>query len=211
MRAVAATAVADFRERTRRQSYVVIVAAAVLLGYLTLPPADSQWTIVDLGGYRGLYNSTYVGTATALAGGLWLMLGGFYVVRGTVTRDQRTGVGELLAASPLSRVGYLRGEVRQQLAGAHLDGRCARRDSVVYRSPRQRVRTVDPLERCSRRTSADRAVLAMTAAAACFSTRSRVCVPVSATLCGSSVGWSRRSPVGELLWGRAGTGEGLDA
>ncbi len=153
MRAVAATAVADFRERTRRQSYVVIVAAAVLLGYLTLPPADSQWTIVDLGGYRGLYNSTYVGTATALAGGLWLMLGGFYVVRGTVTRDQRTGVGELLAASPLSRVGYLLGKFGSNLLVLiSMAGALAATALVLQIAP---VASPAPSTRwrCSRRTS----------------------------------------------------------
>jgi ABC-type transport system involved in multi-copper enzyme maturation permease subunit len=66
--------------------------------------------ILDAGGYRGLYDGAWVGTTTALAGGLWLMLGGFYVVRGTVTRDRLTGVGQVLAATPLSRATYLLGK-----------------------------------------------------------------------------------------------------
>jgi hypothetical protein len=75
------------------------------------PPADSVWVIMDAGGYRGLYDGAWVGTVTALAGGLWLMLGGFYVVRGTITRDRLTGVGQVLAATPLSRPTYLLGKL----------------------------------------------------------------------------------------------------
>jgi len=100
VRVLSALAVADFRERTRRPAYLVTLAAAVALGYLALPPAASLWVIMNAGGYRGIYNSAYVGTATALAGGLWLMLGGFYVVRGAIARDQHTGVGQILAATP---------------------------------------------------------------------------------------------------------------
>ncbi len=65
---------------------------------------------MNAGGYRGIYNSAYAGMATALAGGLWLMFAGFYVVRGTIDRDQRTGVGQILAATPLRNAGYLAGK-----------------------------------------------------------------------------------------------------
>ncbi|MDR0346323.1 MAG: hypothetical protein LBI49_25030, partial [Nocardiopsaceae bacterium] len=100
-RVLAALAVADFRERTRRPAYLVTLAVAVVLGYLALPPASSHYVIMNAGGYRGVYNSSWAGTATALAGTLWLMGGGFYVVRSAVARDQQTGVGQILAATPL--------------------------------------------------------------------------------------------------------------
>lgn len=109
-RILTALAAADFRERTRRPAYLVTLAAAVVLGYLALPPASSLYVIMNAGGYRGIYNSAYVGTATALAGGLWLMLAGFYGVRGTIDRDQRTGVGQILAATPLRNAGYMAGK-----------------------------------------------------------------------------------------------------
>jgi hypothetical protein len=111
MSALLGIAVADFRERTRRPAYLVTLAAAVGLGWLAIPPADSVWVIMDAGGYRGLYDGAWVGTVTALAGGLWLMLGGFYVVRGTITRDRLTGVGQVLAATPLTRPAYLLGKL----------------------------------------------------------------------------------------------------
>jgi hypothetical protein len=109
-RAPAALAVADFRERTRRPAYLVTLAAAVAIGYVALPPGSSLFVVMNAGGYRGVYNSAYAGTAAALAGGLWLMFGGFYVVRGTITRDQHTGVGQIVAATPLRNTGYLAGK-----------------------------------------------------------------------------------------------------
>jgi hypothetical protein len=109
-RVLAALAVADFRERSRRAAYLVTLAAAIALGYVALPPARSVWVVLNAGGYRGVYNSAYVGTVTALAGGLWLMIGGFYVVRGAIARDEHTGVGQVLAATPLRGAGYLAGK-----------------------------------------------------------------------------------------------------
>ncbi len=114
-RTLAALAVADFRERTRRPGYLVTLAVAVVLGYLALPPASSRWVIMNAGGDRGVYNSAWAGTVTALAGALWLMGGGFYVVRSAISRDQQTGVGQILAATPLRNAGYLAGKFLSNL------------------------------------------------------------------------------------------------
>jgi hypothetical protein len=110
VRVLAALAAADFRERSRRPAYLVTLATAVALGYLALPAASSLFVVMNAGGYRGIYNSAYAGTVTALAGALWLMLGGFYVIRSAIARDQHTGVGQILAATPLSNAGYLAGK-----------------------------------------------------------------------------------------------------
>jgi hypothetical protein len=50
IRVLAALAVADFRERTRRPGYLVTLAAAVALGWLALPPASSLYVIMNAGG-----------------------------------------------------------------------------------------------------------------------------------------------------------------
>ncbi|WP_432830758.1 hypothetical protein [Dactylosporangium sp. CA-092794] len=143
-RVLPALAVADFRERTRRPAYLVTLAAAVVLGYLVLPPANSQWVIMNAGGYRGVYNSAYAATATALAGALWLMLGGFYVVRNAIAHDQHTGVSQILAATPLSRAGYLAGKFCSNLMVlASMMGVLAV-TTVVLQLARAESRAVDP-------------------------------------------------------------------
>ncbi|MFE2864787.1 ABC transporter permease [Embleya sp. NPDC059259] len=98
---------ADFRDRVRRPAYLVTLAAAVALAYVAIPGPDAHWTVMNIGDYRGRYDSAYVGTATALAGALWLTLGGFHVVRDAIGRDERTRVGRLLAATPLRTWAYL--------------------------------------------------------------------------------------------------------
>jgi hypothetical protein len=114
-RALTAIAIADFRERTRRPAYLVALAVAIVLGYLALPPASSHYVVMNAGGYRGVYNSAWAGTVTALGGALWLMGGGFYVVRSAIARDQHTRVGQVLAATPLPNAGYLVGKFLSNL------------------------------------------------------------------------------------------------
>ncbi|GAB7031945.1 hypothetical protein AB0G35_20715 [Streptomyces sp. NPDC021749] len=106
---------ADFRDRVRRPAYAVVLAAAVALGYLAVPDSDAHWVIMQIGDHRGIYNSAYVGMATALAAGLWLSLGGFYLVRDALDRDRTTRVGQLLAATPLRTSTYLAGKFLSNL------------------------------------------------------------------------------------------------
>ncbi|MGW4376559.1 hypothetical protein ACWEJ7_23205 [Streptomyces albidoflavus] len=104
LRALPGLTLGDFRDRVRRPVHLVVLLAAVGLGCLAVPPADGRWVILALGEYRGTYTSAYVGVATALAGGLWLTLGGFYVVRKGLARDEETRVGQILAATPARTV-----------------------------------------------------------------------------------------------------------
>ncbi|MFF8566938.1 hypothetical protein ACF06N_18460 [Streptomyces albidoflavus] len=104
LRTLAGLTAGDFKDRVRRPVHLMVLLAAVGLGCLAVPPADGRWVILALGEYRGTYTSAYVGVATALAGGLWLTLGGFYVVRKGLARDEETRVGQILAATPARTV-----------------------------------------------------------------------------------------------------------
>lgn len=106
-----ALALADFRDRVRRPAYAVTLIAAVALGYFAVPAASSHWVVLYIGAYRGAYNSAYVGTLVALASVIWLSLGGFYVVRNSIARDENTGVGQLLAPTTMRNSAYLGGKL----------------------------------------------------------------------------------------------------
>jgi hypothetical protein len=67
---------ADFLERVRRYSFLVILA------------------------YRGVYNSAWIGMLMAINCSTFLSLCGFYVVKNSVERDSQTRVGRILAATP---------------------------------------------------------------------------------------------------------------
>jgi hypothetical protein len=106
MNALTQLALADFRERTRRFSFVALIALAVLLGYQVI---DGLF-ILRLGDYRGVYNAAWIGTLMAVTLAFFLSLIGFYLVRGNVQLDRQTGVGQILAATPLRRVAYVMGK-----------------------------------------------------------------------------------------------------
>lgn len=144
-RVLSALAVADFRERVRRPAYAVVLLAAVGLGYLAAPATSAHWTIVNTGAFRGTYNSAYIGTVTALAGALWLSAGGFYIVRTAIVRDERTGVGQLLAATPVRTSGYLVGKYLSNLMVLGSMAAALAGTAVVMQLARGESRAIDPV------------------------------------------------------------------
>ena len=102
---------ADFLERARGYSFLVVLVAAVFLGYETIVGSIA----VHVGPYRGLYNSAWVGMLMALTASVYVSLLGFYIVKNTVDRDRQTRVGEVLAATPVSRLAYLSGKFLSNL------------------------------------------------------------------------------------------------
>ncbi|MFD8595173.1 hypothetical protein ACFV1L_09250 [Kitasatospora sp. NPDC059646] len=159
-------AAGDFRDRVRRPVYAVTLLAAVALGYLAVPAADSHWVIIDVGGNRGVYNSAWVGAATALAGALWLTVGGFWVVRGGIARDAAGRVGEILAATPLRTGGYLAAKFLANLLvlGSMLGVLAG--TALVLQLVRGEDRSVDPLALVGPFVVLALPMIALTAAAA---------------------------------------------
>ena len=97
---------ADFLERVRQYSFLVTLIAAVYLGFA----AATGRVLLLLDDYRGVYTSGWIGVMVALVTTTWVSLVGFYVVKGSVQRDRTTRVGQILAATPVSRPEYLFGK-----------------------------------------------------------------------------------------------------
>ena len=57
-------------------------------------------------GYRGVYNSAWIGMLMAICCSTFLSLCGFYVVKNSVERDSTTRVGRILAATPMRKEFY---------------------------------------------------------------------------------------------------------
>jgi hypothetical protein len=110
VRPLLALAVADFRERVRRPAFAMTLIATVVFGYLAAPPARAGYALMQMNEFRGFYDSGYIGTVLALMTGVWLAFAGFYVVKNTVSRDEATGMGQILAATPLRTGTYLFGK-----------------------------------------------------------------------------------------------------
>lgn len=95
-RTVLELALGDFRERARRYSFLLTLGAAAYLAYTV----HAGWWLVRIGEYAPASGPVRLGLLVAQATGVVLSLVGFYVVRGSVERDRRTGVGQILAATP---------------------------------------------------------------------------------------------------------------
>ncbi|MCM2255970.1 MAG: hypothetical protein NDJ94_09900 [Vicinamibacteria bacterium] len=106
LRAVLAIARADLRERTRQYPFLWALGFVCWLGWLT-----SEGTLrVQLGDFRGRLDAAWIGGSLAVTASNLLALVGFWLVRGTIERDRVTGVGQVLATTPLTRGAYLVGK-----------------------------------------------------------------------------------------------------
>src|SRR5262249_35614481 len=105
-------ALADVRERTRRYSFLAAMGVAAYFGYLV----DAGYVTLSIENQRGTMGSAWVGTMTAMTLAVMLPLFGFYLVKSAIATDRATGVGELLAASPLGRLAYVAGKAASNLA-----------------------------------------------------------------------------------------------
>jgi len=102
---------ADFLERVRSYGFLALLLITVFLTYIFIPEInDAQIAGLNLGGYRAIYNSAWIGTMTTLLMGEFFLLFSFYLIKGSVERDRRTGVGQILAATPLTKVKYTLGK-----------------------------------------------------------------------------------------------------
>ncbi len=106
IRAIYPLARADFLERVRRYSFLVTLLFAVYLGYA----AATGKIALRLGDFRGVYTSAWIGANMAMVATCFISLVGFYVVKNAIERDRVSRVGEILAATPLTRSAYLLGK-----------------------------------------------------------------------------------------------------
>ncbi|MBV9886873.1 MAG: hypothetical protein JO119_10040 [Acidobacteria bacterium] len=112
VRAIAAIARADFLERVRRYSFLLTLLFATFLGYA----AATGRIMIQLGDHRGIYTSAWIGALVSLVTTCWVSLVGFYIVKGAIDRDRQTGVGQVLAATPLSKPAYTLGKFASNFA-----------------------------------------------------------------------------------------------
>ena len=102
---------ADFYERFRRYNVLIIIGLTILLTTLYLPPQGVGRLSFNVGGYRGIYNSAWVGATATVLTVVFMSLPGFYLVKNAISRDERTGVGQIIATTCLSKFQYIFGKM----------------------------------------------------------------------------------------------------
>ncbi|MCG3220051.1 MAG: hypothetical protein H7641_01620, partial [Candidatus Heimdallarchaeota archaeon] len=62
-------------------------------------------------GYRGLYNSAWIGSVGVLYASMVLSLFGFYISKNSINHDKETGVAEIIASTQMKKWQYTLGKV----------------------------------------------------------------------------------------------------
>ncbi|MGD8753056.1 MAG: ABC-2 transporter permease [Anaerolineales bacterium] len=107
---------ADFLERVRRASFLIVLVSTLIAGYLFVPPVGAGYRVLEVGSHRGIYNSEWIGLMFGLIAALHLSLIGFFLVKNAVQRDHQTGVGQIIATTPISKLTYVFGKWLSNLA-----------------------------------------------------------------------------------------------
>lgn len=97
-------------KQTRSYSFLLVMMVSVFLAFLCVPAIDAGYEIFYLGGVRGSYNAHWLGTIAAMLPVILLWLPGFYLLRSQISEDQRLNIGQIIAASPVSKGRYIFGK-----------------------------------------------------------------------------------------------------
>ena len=112
---------AELKMRLRSLATPIALVAFFAAAFFWIPDphgnaASITWDLADGRVQAPLYSAAYVGFALAILSGIFLSMGGFYLVAGSVKRDRERGLGAILAATPLSKTAYLGGKFAAHFA-----------------------------------------------------------------------------------------------
>jgi hypothetical protein len=96
--------------RLRRAATGALFLLLCTSAYLLMPDTTQGNAVFKIGEARVLLTSAATSLASALTGSLLLGLFGFYLISNSITRDSRTGVGSLIATTPVGSATYLAGK-----------------------------------------------------------------------------------------------------
>jgi len=98
---------ADYLQRTRSYAFLITMAITIYAAYSFVPPPSAHYTTLTIVGFKGVYNSAWVGHLSAMMTTVMLSLYGFFLVTGGIKKDIDTEVGLIIATTPISNFGYL--------------------------------------------------------------------------------------------------------
>lgn len=99
----------ETRLRLRRLSSVVAVLAVIALAWVMIPDPQTGTALMVIKNTRVLYTSSALAYGSAALASLLFGLAGFYLVRGRIAEDMRSGCGGVIAATPIGNGLFLLG------------------------------------------------------------------------------------------------------
>ncbi|NHZ32248.1 hypothetical protein F0185_01395 [Massilia sp. CCM 8692] len=104
-----ALALNEVRLRMRRTSTMVALLAVVAVSWAMIADPASGNALLVFNKARVLYTSSALALGSATLGALLFGLGGFYLVRGRMSEDLRSGIGGVIGATPVGSALFLAG------------------------------------------------------------------------------------------------------
>ncbi|NGZ87275.1 hypothetical protein [Duganella aceris] len=99
----------EVRLRMRRTGTLVAVLALIVVTWLMVGDPDKGQAMIVVENARVAYTSSCLALGSAGLGGLFMGLAGFYLVRGRMSEDVRSGAGSVLAATQVGNAVFLFG------------------------------------------------------------------------------------------------------
>lgn len=99
----------EVRLRMRRLSTLVALLVVVVLSWAALEDPASGHSLIVVNDARVLYTSSALALGSAAMASMLFSLGGFYLVRGRISEDIRTGAGSVIGATPVGNALFLAG------------------------------------------------------------------------------------------------------
>ncbi|MFL6656815.1 MAG: ABC transporter permease [Massilia sp.] len=91
----------EVRLRMRRTATLVTLLAVVAISWLMIVDPAGGSALIVVGDARVLYTSSALAVGSATLGAMLFGLGGFYLVRGRIAEDVRSGTGSVIASTPV--------------------------------------------------------------------------------------------------------------
>lgn len=99
----------EMRLRMRRASTIVALLAIVVISWAMLEDPAGGHALIVVADARVLYTSSALALGSAAMASMLFSLGGFYLVRGRIAEDIRTGAGSVIGATPVDNALFLTG------------------------------------------------------------------------------------------------------
>jgi len=99
--------IADFKQRTRQQSFMVSLLAMSVLTLLFFPAPEAHYQTLVINDSRGIYNSHWIGVCLAMLNVMFLPIICFYLIKNAIELDRKSMTSELIAATPISKQKFI--------------------------------------------------------------------------------------------------------
>ncbi len=97
----------DYLQRTRSYAFLITLCISLAVAYSFVPEPNASYSTIRIGDYLGAYNSAWFGYVTAIMTSVFLSLIGFYLINNSIANDQKTKMGQIVAATAISNFKYL--------------------------------------------------------------------------------------------------------